>query len=98
MDYANANILYKLTFQLIITHRKYKLQHPVNPLILDILIQTTNNPKHKPTSCTSLNPEYPDSDNQQPQTQTHILYILTALPGVMRYISSGQDARTTRVS
>jgi len=23
---------------------------------------------------------------------------LTALPGVMRYISSGQDARTTRVS
>ena len=25
-------------------------------------------------------------------------YVYTALPGVMRYISSGQDARTTRVS
>ena len=38
--YANTNTPDKLTFQLIITHRKYKLQHPVNPLILDILIQT----------------------------------------------------------
>jgi hypothetical protein len=29
---------------------------------------------------------------------THKYFLITALPDVMMYISSGQDARTTRVS
>ncbi|WP_168650433.1 hypothetical protein, partial [Dolichospermum sp. UHCC 0352] len=55
-------------YQLPNTKQKIYQQHPVNPIILEILIQTIKITKHqteniKTTSCKSYNPGHPDSDN-----------------------------------
>jgi hypothetical protein len=56
-NYRKINNIISLTSSIIRRSGFYQTLHPVNPQILEILIQTI-------TSCKSLNPGNPDSDKK----------------------------------
>ncbi|WP_148764168.1 hypothetical protein [Dolichospermum sp. UHCC 0315A] len=74
---ANATLRYQ-TNAIFITNKPSINYYPVNPLILVILILTnaifiTKQTIYKLPSCTSFNPDYPDSDKCNFHHQTNHL-------------------------